>query len=285
MLGLDKIILHEGNLCLPRLGLSKTVAKNMFSTADMIIHNGADVSYMKTYESLRQSNLQSTKELAEMSLPRLIPIHYISSGGACIFAAAVIPGGINPVSVAQYPPPSDGSHGYGSSKWASEVFLEKLHYRTGRPVWIHRPSNIARTDAPGFDFIHNIRTYSALLNAVPVARGMALGKVDSVTLDAVVKGIMDSTRGDERTRGENDLKLHFLHHIGGVDLSLDDIRTWVTKGYNVNTEQNSQHGEMEEITFGEWTARAKAQGMHPGIATILQAFVDRSHLTFPKLAA
>ncbi|KAI0378982.1 amino acid adenylation domain-containing protein [Hypomontagnella monticulosa] len=279
MLTLDKTILHEGDLCLPRLGLSKDGAKDMFSTADKIIHNGADVSYMKTYESLRQSNLQSTKELVEMSLPRQIPTHYISSGGACIFAAAAIPSGINPVSVAQHPPPSDGSHGYASSKWASEVFLEKLHHRTGWPIWIHRPSNIARTGAPGLDFIQNLRYYSCLLNAVPVARGVALGKVDSVTLDNVVKGIMDSTRG------EDDSKLRFLHHIGGVDLSLDDIRTWVAEGYSANAELKSQHGEMEEITFGEWTARAGAEGMHPAIAAILQAFVDRSHLTFPKLMA
>lgn len=80
----DKVTLHEGDLKYPRLGLSKKCADLLFTQIDAIIHNGADISYLKTYPSVRLENVQSTKELAEMGLPRMIPYHYISLVGlAC----------------------------------------------------------------------------------------------------------------------------------------------------------------------------------------------------------
>ncbi|KAI0179682.1 hypothetical protein GGR52DRAFT_587215 [Hypoxylon sp. FL1284] len=161
--GSDKISLHEGDLALPRLGLSENDAELIFSEADAIIHNGADMSYAKTYASLRACNLQSTKELVGMSARHTIPFHYMStlSVGHVILdaeiamnedsqgAAQVVFG---PVSVAAYQPVDAASaagqavkvaQGYIASKWASERFLERLHEQfPDWPVYIHRPSLI-----------------------------------------------------------------------------------------------------------------------------------------------
>lgn len=76
---LVKAVLHECNLNLPRLGLSEHDAQTIFSKAELIIHNGADISYLKGYSSLCIANLQSTKKLAALSFPRLIPFSYISA--------------------------------------------------------------------------------------------------------------------------------------------------------------------------------------------------------------
>lgn len=92
--------------------------------------------------------MEATKQLAELSFRlsrRLIPLHYISSGGACTFAAAAGKQRIGPVSVSHFSPPTDAhvAFGYASSKWASEVSLEKLKARyRDWSLWTYRPSNI-----------------------------------------------------------------------------------------------------------------------------------------------
>ncbi|RYC53991.1 hypothetical protein CHU98_g12218 [Xylaria longipes] len=73
ILALDKVTLHEGDLKYSRLGLSENLADLLFAQIDVIIHNGADISHITTYPSVRLENLQSIKELAEMGLPRMIP--------------------------------------------------------------------------------------------------------------------------------------------------------------------------------------------------------------------
>lgn len=173
-----KVVIHSGDLMLPRLGLQFTVDEGaIFDTADAVIHNGADVSYLKTYASLRAPNVGATKTLAELCLARKIPFHYISSVGACIFAAAGGGGRVScgPESVAGCPPPSSSkaAPGYFSSKWASEVFLEKLKQEHADwPVWIHRPSSMSRVDNEdaGLDLVHNIRRYARELGAVPCSQ-------------------------------------------------------------------------------------------------------------------
>ncbi|KAI1772793.1 amino acid adenylation domain-containing protein [Hypoxylon cercidicola] len=275
---LEKVSVHEGDLLLPRLGLSEHEAEHIFSTADLIIHNGADVSYMKTYESLRLQNLQSTKELAKMCLPRLIPIHYISSAGACSFAAAAGQDPIAPESVAGFPPPVDGTHGYEASKWASEVFLENLNARfPDWRVWIHRPSNITRTDMPQFDLVHNLRHYSGLMNAVPSLSQAALGQIDSVTLETVVQGVMNALE-ESRTGGARErVGVRYLHHIGGVGIGIDEVRSWA-----LGTSQ-SQPTEMCEIPIDEWATLAGEGGMHPVLVEYLHSLGHHSQFTFPRL--
>lgn len=213
---------YEGDLALHHLGLSDRDVREIFDTANVIIHNGADVSYMKTHTSLRLPNLQATKELAEMSIHRMISFHYISSGGACSFAAAAGCKRLGPTSVAQFPPPTDSSPGYASSKWASEVFLEKLKAQhTSWPICIHRLSNIARIDTPQLDLVYNIQQFSRRLQAVPIIQSKVHGALDSVPLDTVVQGILQAIEGRPPS------SLRFLHHLGGIDLPINDIRSWV----------------------------------------------------------
>ena len=169
----NKVTMHEGDLVLPDLGLSEDVAAAVFGSIDAVIHNGADMSYLKTYASLRAANLQSTKDLVKMvarySGRRSVPFHYVSTVSVGnILATSLANSDVGsrphapdvqdiersesvfyPVSVAKYPPPSvvpsseiaRTAHGYVATKWASEVFLEHLHERYPEwPVTIHRPS-------------------------------------------------------------------------------------------------------------------------------------------------
>ncbi|EAW15015.1 putative NRPS-like enzyme [Aspergillus clavatus NRRL 1] len=47
----EKVVLHTGDLSLPYLGLSPAAFAALSASADAIIHNGADVSFLKTYAS------------------------------------------------------------------------------------------------------------------------------------------------------------------------------------------------------------------------------------------
>ncbi|KAK4235121.1 hypothetical protein C8A03DRAFT_46686 [Achaetomium macrosporum] len=164
LVGLPKVTLYEGDLKQPRIGLSQDTIDSLFARADMIIHNGADISYMKTYQSLRQSNFLTTKDLIEWSYPRAIPMHYISTAGIGMFS----PGKpIGEHSMAAHPPPLDGSMGYTACKWASERFLERLVAERFPewPVCVHRPTLISRDDVPQLDLAHNLLEYSRKLGA------------------------------------------------------------------------------------------------------------------------
>ncbi|KAJ5998041.1 AMP-binding enzyme [Penicillium canescens] len=44
----------------PKLGLSEADADMIFNTADAIIHNGPEVSYPKSYRSLKAANFEAT---------------------------------------------------------------------------------------------------------------------------------------------------------------------------------------------------------------------------------
>lgn len=336
----NKVTMHEGDLVLPDLGLSGDDAAAVFGAADAVIHNGADMSYLKTYASLRAANLQSTKDLIKMMARhggrRSVPFHYVSTVSVGNIVATALANGANitdgisdvgsspsasdplniergtfvfrPVSIAAYPPPSvilsseiaRMAHGYVATKWASEVFLENLHERYPEwPVIIHRPSLIARPtpEAPlsgqskeeaggaRLEFVENLRRYSSLLRAIPTVPAIAdkrlsvNGAFDIVPLSDVVKEMVGSLRRSLTDVGEERVVegVRFLHHIGGVELPLDDVRALVAK---------SEHGkDIREMDVVEWAHKAGELGMHPTmVALFMSLAAAEGRLVFPRLA-
>lgn len=272
----DKVFAYEGNLSQPRLGLSVEKAERIFGHATRIIHNGADVSYMKTYESLRRPNLESTKQLVEMCLPRMVPFHFVSTAGTCSFAAAAGENEIAPVSVQQYPPPTNGTAGYASSKWASEVFLEKLNeVHPDWPVWIHRPSNIERKGETDMDLVQNLQQYSRLLGAVPSMQSSLHGQMDSVTLEAVVSEVLTAVVSDHSPG------VHYHHEIGGVRFTVRDLGS--KSGLHDTHSDGVQEFAGREIPVDEWATRAGEAGMHQTLVEFLKTFGEHGSIVFPKL--
>lgn len=241
-----KVTLHEGDLNLPRLGLSERGAQLVFGAAHAVVHCAADMSTLKTYASLRAPNVQATKEMAEMcaAVGRTIPLHYVSSVASGRFAAESNRGDGNdlgfvlrPVSVAGYPPSSSWTGGgagstdskaqvgysYAASKWASEVFLERLS--ACHPGWlirVHRPSFVVPEtwhDAEpngepssktlnSLELLSNLRHYFGLLEnmALSVPKGDVIhGEWDLVPVRTVVEGIMDAVLEDIAPEGNADI--------------------------------------------------------------------------------
>lgn len=203
-----KITPHAGDLSLPLLGLSgPEEAAAIFAEADAIIHNGATVSHLKSYGSLRAANVSSTRELVRMVLTfggsRHLPaFHYVSTGGVASLSGA---DSYPAASLAGFTPPRDGSAGgYISTKWASERFLERLGEAAGAkdggsgwPIFIHRPSSITSPDesaVPGSDITHNTLRYSRLLRAVPDL-SRSRGAFDFINVETISRQVVGEVVG------------------------------------------------------------------------------------------
>ncbi|KAI8623593.1 hypothetical protein F5Y19DRAFT_481509 [Xylariaceae sp. FL1651] len=275
-----KVTAHEGDLGQVQLGLSQALIDDLFGRVDLVIHNGADTSYLKTYQSMRQSNYQTTRDLIEWCMPRMVPFHYISTAGVGCYA----PGSpLREVSMRSTPPPLVGdSTGYTACKWASEVFLENLVRRhPDWPIYVHRPTLISRDDIPQLDAVHNILGFARKLGAVASAQGLARGVMNVVTLKTVVAGIMKCVlsynHGDAGC-------VHFVNHAGTLELPLNDMRKWALER-TASGDVRFADVEFAEIPLEEWVRRAIEHGMHPTMAVLLTTFARHGEVEFPVVVA
>ncbi|RYP16090.1 hypothetical protein DL766_009227 [Monosporascus sp. MC13-8B] len=275
----DKVHLHEGDLTLPRLGLTENDACSIFSKAGCIIHSGAQVSHSQSYRSLRLPNLQSTKELVEMCLPYRTPLHYVSTTQVGAYYSENTGRREFPeVSVAAFKPPQAGFEGYPASKWASECFLERLHQKFAAgdaswPIFVHRPTMISRAvDDPERDVIHSIRQFSTRMAAVPVMPNYQ-GFLDTVALQDVVFGIMDAVKGADGTKPG----VQFRHYFGKEVLSCDDPISAIL------LDTGDRGGPVEELPPLEWARRAGELGLHPHVVKWVESAAVQREQVFPKV--
>ncbi|EFQ32290.1 beta-ketoacyl synthase domain-containing protein [Colletotrichum graminicola M1.001] len=267
-----KAELFEGDLSLPRLGLTEDAALRIFQAADAVIHNGADVSHLKTYTSLRAANLGATQELVRLCSPRHTPLHYISTTGVAMYTPFEA---LAEISVREHTPPVDGRHGYVASKWASEVYLENAHAECGLPVYIHRPSSILRPEAdrtgenPAADVLQNMLDYSRRVRAVPAAPGLS-GFVDLVQPETVTDRVATAVMSGARKGG-----VDYVHESGDLEVDVRLIREYL----------KSETGEdIEALALDDWIDRAEEIGLSPAMAAVFRSSLGSGEpMNLPRL--
>ena len=249
-----KLRIYRGDLRSPICGLSQEDGESIFAQADVIIHNGADVSFLKSYQSLRSANVTSTKELFRLATPHRIPIHYISS-----VAAGRITGEptFYEVSLASHPPPVGWKDNYAASKWASEVFLEKAAHQTGMPVWVHRPSSITGEGVPDSDIMHNLMIFSMLTGTVPRSDKWK-GVMDFISVEKTAEGILDGLLDEASSKTEG---VSFRHHAGEIVVPMEDMKAYLEK---------ESGAEFQVVSLTEWIEKAKEQGLDGLVAEYLE---------------
>ncbi|KAJ5971601.1 PKS-NRPS protein [Penicillium vulpinum] len=260
-----KIIQYPGDLSSPLLGLSSEQYMDLSQRVHRIIHNGAAVSFLRTYISLRAPNLDSTKALAAMAAPRHIPFHYISSGGvARLFEMDTLA----PVSLAEYHPSSGGQNGYSSSKWASEVYLERCAEAHQLPVWIHRPSNITGDGTPQTDLLQRIIDASLKIQSVPVLTSWR-GNFDWVPVEEVAGGVVAALHSAPLTG------LKFVHHCAEHKVPVAELKAHL----------ETKHGEkLDALPIDEWVNKAvKAGQLDAATEALARGVQDQSDAVFPSL--
>ncbi|KAK4180644.1 hypothetical protein QBC36DRAFT_297446 [Triangularia setosa] len=279
LLSNPKIEFHTGDLSHPLLGLSPSTASLIFSAADAVIHNGADVSHLKTYPSLRLANLVSTKELARLCAPRNIPLHYVSTTGVAMYTPF---DSLAEVSVRDHKPSVDGQlPGYVASKWASEVYLENIHLATGLPVYIHRASSIIRPEGdrtgenPAADVLQNMLDYSLRMCALPAAPGLR-GFVDLVrpetVADKVVDVVMEARSGSEQKEG-----VGYFHESGDLELDVREIGEYLVG-------QAGPGKNVEMLELEDWIGRAEREGLSSAMAAVFRSSLGSGEaMNLPRL--
>ncbi|KAL4936458.1 hypothetical protein BDV06DRAFT_233408 [Aspergillus oleicola] len=268
-----KIIPYKGDLRQANLGLAPSEFTHLLQTADLIIHNAAEVSFLKTYNSLRAPNVTSTKALIQMAAPRKISFHFISTGGV----ARLVPGGkLSKTSIAAFPPNAT-TGGYVASKWVSERVLERAAESFGIPVHIHRPASITGPNAPVTDIMLNVLHYSAKLKAVPAVGDAATAAIfDFVPVDSIAGDVTDSA-----FRGEQQSKYVVSHHCSEKKLSLEDLKM------QMEQQQNGDDSlPWKTLSIEEWTRKAVRAGMPELVGEMIESVLKRQSQTmaaFPIL--
>jgi thioester reductase-like protein len=133
-----------GDLGLSRLGLSRERYDDLADRLDMIVHNGAAVNFVLSYERLKQVNVLGTLEVLRLACQRRIkPVNLVSSLG-------VLPERPGRQTLAEAPvsDPTDVVGGYRQTKWVTDRMATTAGAR-GLPVTVYRPGNITGAQRTG----------------------------------------------------------------------------------------------------------------------------------------
>ncbi|KAJ4859408.1 condensation domain-containing protein [Trichoderma breve] len=260
-----KVLVHPGDLRDPDLGLNEDTARHIFSKVSAIIHNGADVSFLRGYLTLRTANVLSTKALVRMAIQysadRPLPhFHFVSTAGVAqlgtreLYEESLL-----------VPQPQANANGYVASKWASEKYLENAHVSSKLPITIHRPSYVVGPDAPQLDVMHNILNFAERLRSVPrmpaVDRWLQFVGIDEVAQDIAVDAL--SREGLRRTQ------VQYRNHCGAENdwVRLDQLGLYLER----------QHGgSFPKVDFTQWIDSAGMAGMPTQVKAYLVNLVTNN---------
>lgn len=244
----DKIFEYQGNLEEIRLGLSESEFQYLRNKIHVIIHNGAQVSFMKTYQSLRHANVLSSFELCKLAIHRRVPFHFVSTASVGSIASLTEP--LAEVSVSARSPPPASKDGYRDSKWVSESLLELAQIKNGLPVWIHRPSSIVGDGTPELDMMTAIFTYSKDLSAVPLLDSTILtGEFDLVSVDDVSDTLVEESLS---SCNSDRAEVRFIHHCSNKKIPPEKLKAYF---------EARDGREYQELPLQEWLEAAVGRGL------------------------
>nr|APX44007.1 polyketide synthase [Pestalotiopsis microspora] len=248
-----KIYLYAGDLTAPRLGVPDVDFARLMRTTDSIVHIAAARAFWDDYYVLRANNVSSVHGLLLLATPRKIPIHFMSSGGVTRFAEAV--------ATPRQMPPTDGSDGYVSGKWAVERILESAARGLQLPVNIYRTVHVKHDEG---DCIRTQKVLEAFENstrdiaALPADSAAAWdGHVDLLKLSTVAENITRAVIADKT----------------GQDSAIGHAPLFVVNNYNaesrvtirqvlshLQTRMGQKPEGFQHIEVLEWMGRLKRAG-------------------------
>lgn len=292
----SKITEYYGDLAQPQLGLSEDDFRHLSQAADIIIHNGASVSFLQDYHSLRGPNVVSTRTLCQLALPRQIPFHFISSASVAAVSQAHVhadddPGRrltltapLPPVSISSSTPRYDpataveaGIHGYGYgvTKWVSEALLERVGAEYGLPYWIHRPASIVGEGAPPLDLVGAIFGFSRMIGAAPAMDRLSFcGSFDFVPVEEVSGAFVDFVLDSQWSPGKH-ATTKVLHYCSKAKVKPEELSQYMKKLYGQS---------IGVVQMSEWLDLALQRGLsHVLYDYLRQVFEDGSQVVLPLI--
>lgn len=237
-----------------RLGLTQADYVALSEGMDAIIHNGATVNYVLSYEQLKDVNVNGTQELLRIAEDAQLPFVYIST--LRLFDSRF--DGVPITELDKVDEKGTTYAGYSRSKWMAEKLISAAG-RRGMPYCIVRPGLICGDESSG---IPNVNDAIARLVKGCVEIGLAplsALQVNLTPIDYVVKGVVGLL-----FHADSNGKV--FHLVNDQPTRCDDImNTLRDMGYNLYL-----------LPYGEWIARLK-QSASTGsnfLLPLLQYFDD-----------
>lgn len=259
-----RVKVFPGDLASASLNLTTDETDMIFSKADLVIHNGADVSFMKTYSSLQLTNVLPTKYLARLAVTYSIPFHFISSASVTQLTGLDTFG---ESSVSKWVPAPD-TDGYTAAKWVAERHLEKIHERFGLSVVIHRPSSITGEGSGRLDLMSNMFRYVELLEAVPQGNAWK-GYFDFISVHSVAAAIIKSIVEEQKP------SVRYRYSAGEIVYPLAIMKELTESGSSL---------PVKTLPVNDWVDAAEDKGLDHMLAAYMRRVGESSNpLAFPKL--
>ncbi|WP_329214124.1 amino acid adenylation domain-containing protein [Streptomyces sp. NBC_01485] len=247
-----RITALPADLARPRLGLDGALFAELARTCGAIFHNGATVSILREYATLRAANTESTRELLRLAALRSIPLHFVSTLSVAppLALASEVP-------EAFLPPHPGLRYGYQQSKWAAERLMEQAAER-GLPVTVHRLGRIVGPRTTGYvnerDFL-----WSVLRAGVPAGIVPELFEEETWTpVDHVAEAVVHLSLGSRRPTAP------VFNHAATTPVRLGDVYDWLEEyGY-----------PLRRMPLAQWRAELPRSRADPGVAATTLAFFD-----------
>ncbi|MEI5101696.1 thioester reductase domain-containing protein [Streptomyces sp. PmtG] len=205
--GSARVHIVPGDLGRDRLGVDAARWDRLREDVDTIVHAGAYVHHLRSYEHLKAANVDGTRTLLHLAAEgRPKRFHHVSTLG--VLGHTGTSGTLTEDS-----PIEDARHtyadGYTASKWVAELMVREAAargasirvYRLGR-VWAESERGAIN---PG-DMFCRMLVSSAALGCFP--RGAALG-ADLLPVDITARALVALALADE---GPDAAAVHHLHH-------------------------------------------------------------------------
>ncbi|OBA80737.1 fatty acyl-AMP ligase [Mycobacterium sp. 1164966.3] len=162
-----------GDLAEPHLGIGEAAFQHLAENIDAIVHNGALVNYVRTYDALRPANVGGTWELLRLAMTsHRKAFHLVSSTFIYGWSTLPVVGEWDANEVM-----SGLDFGYSQTKWVAEQLVLEAQ-RQGLDVRIYRPSLISPTSA-GFGSSEDILVR---LTAFMIQHGVAVEAFNQISL-------------------------------------------------------------------------------------------------------
>jgi amino acid adenylation domain-containing protein/thioester reductase-like protein len=165
----DRVTVVIGDLGRPLLGLSPEDFDRLARRCNAIYHNGAVVSFVQPYATLKAPNVLGTQEVLRLAIRgRVKPVHFVST-------LSVLPEGRGVdhkpiVECLDLPPGAPPAGGYAQSKWVAERLVGEARSR-GVPIAVYRPGLVTGHSVTGAcnpdDLISCLIVACARLGAMP----------------------------------------------------------------------------------------------------------------------
>lgn len=247
-----KVREYKGDLVKPLLGLSTDDFIRLSQTADLIIHLGAEVNHLKSYEAVRTANVVSTQVLLAMATPRGVPVHFVSSSSVAMLQKGTHE--LAEIPPSRISPPTDAESlmknaiGYAASKWVGEMLLE----HAAPPAVVHRFPNIMGPDAPDEIPLVALDRFCTRMRAVPALDPQQwVGQLDIIDVSDVVPEFMANAFS------HNPREPFAVHNY------CSNNEYWLSDLAGMYREKLGC--DIEVLPTAEWMSKAKAMGMPRGV--------------------